>query len=155
MQMEGQALNTPLMDSAESIAIARSVSKKAYVHDADQFASIYGVEGLRDGETCKIPSWHNSAYATGFKWMQLLCWYVLAPLSIPMAFVCGIMVAGYASIGQMMGIKPFWNLVGDIVGQTVLAVSGKREYYERKQAYYEVAAWNLQLQRSQQVANAV
>ena len=43
-----------------------------------------------------------------------------------------------------MGIKPFWNLVEDLVGTTVLAFSGKRDYYEKKRQFYEIAARNIQ-----------
>ena len=50
----------------------------------------------------------------------------------------------FSNAYQLIGVKPFWNLCEDLVGNTVLAFSGKRAYYEKKRQYFEAATRSIE-----------
>ena len=80
----------------------------------------------------------------GFTAMSNLIRFVFFPFTICGAFICGLFVAGWSAVSEMMGIRPFAKLFGQTFGKIVLEVSGKAEYYRKKQAYFELAFQKLQ-----------
>ena len=83
----------PLMPAAEAEVVADK--KATYVNDPEQGRHAYGIEGIKDSDaSCMtVARWHNNAYATGFKWMQAIMWTIFVPMSVPFAFVIGLMVS--------------------------------------------------------------
>ena len=117
-----------------------------YALGAKHSWSAYGVRG---GSPPSVTRAHNRAYAMGFNMAQCFMWYVLAPLSVPFALLMGMFTSGYVAFAQMVGWRPFCNLMGDLFGRMGLELSGKREYYEKKGAYFELAARDLQMRAQQ------
>ena len=117
-----------------------------YALGAKHSWSAYGVRG---GSPPSVTRAHNRAYAVGFNMVQCFMWYIFALLSVPFALLMGMLTSGWVAVGQMAGWRPFCNLVGDFFGRMVLELSGKREYYEKKAKYYELAAHDLQLRAQQ------
>jgi len=95
---------------------------------------VFGVQGIG-----KSPRrWHDNAYALGFNLFQYITWYILMPLSIPASFVFGAFISAFQVLSEMIALKAAGRLIGDTLGRWSVEFSGKREYYEKKTAYYEM-----------------
>ena len=87
-----QSMNDALVPAAQATIADMAEAQKtaSYINDVEEGRRLYGV----DGEGCCDSSrLHNEAYATGFRWMQTIMLTIFMPLSVPFAFVIGLMVA--------------------------------------------------------------
>jgi hypothetical protein len=73
-----------------------------------ELLDVYGVQGIPTTTT----SYHNKAYALGFNMMQFICWYVLFPMSVPFAFVAGMMISTCESLNEMFSHGPISRFIG-------------------------------------------
>eukprot|EP00040_Diaphanoeca_grandis_P006151 m.36170 g.36170 ORF g.36170 m.36170 type:complete len:188 (-) comp17271_c0_seq1:232-795(-) len=100
----------------------------------------YGVHG---GAMDNLSKCHNRAYAVGFSMAQTIVRFFIAPMSIPAAWLWGFWIATFSVFAQVFALHAVAKLVGEFFGIFVLECTGKRLYYQKKAAYFELAALEL------------
>eukprot|EP00037_Helgoeca_nana_P032718 m.415080 g.415080 ORF g.415080 m.415080 type:complete len:158 (-) comp29526_c0_seq1:164-637(-) len=101
----------------------------------------YGAHG---GALDNLSSCHNKGYACGFSTAQTVVRFILAPMTIPGAWVMGFFIASFSIFAQMFAWDAIARLVGEFFGVMVLECMGKRKYYQKKSLYYDLAALEIQ-----------
>eukprot|EP00039_Didymoeca_costata_P018018 m.331808 g.331808 ORF g.331808 m.331808 type:complete len:172 (-) comp16797_c0_seq1:1170-1685(-) len=100
----------------------------------------YGAHG---GHGNNLSQTHAGVFGFAFSATHTFMRYLLFPLTIVAAFVLGVFVAGISVFAQAMGLHVWARLCGEAIGIFVLEITGKRAYYQKKGAYYELAALDL------------